>query len=171
MSARGELFALTTKIRALDAYWDREVPDDLEAMAEMRSMLVERISEVGAELALWAEERGARAEMFEAMAEKLNRHAARLRQSELRAREAIRDAMLEQGMSRIDGELVSLQVVDSPEAVELEPDFDLDLLPVRYLRVSAPQPDRKALKEALKEGVEIPGVALVRHPVLRTRFR
>lgn len=65
------------------------------------------------------------------------------------------------GIHTIEGDLMVVKIRQNPPCVEV---FDPDQVPAEYLRTSPPPPpapDKTAIKDALKRGIDIPGARLV----------
>ena len=65
------------------------------------------------------------------------------------------------GIHTIEGDLMVVKVRQNPPCVEV---FDTDQVPAEYLRPAPPPPpapDKAAIKDALKRGIDIPGARLV----------
>lgn len=88
------------------------------------------------------------------------------RRKALQARSArLRDYLLAgmqaAGVSKIDHPEASISIRANPPAVDV---FDEAQIPVEFMRVPpqpAPQPDKAAIKNAIKAGQEVPGARLV----------
>lgn len=65
------------------------------------------------------------------------------------------------GIHTIEGDLMVVKIRQNPPSVDV---FDPDQVPAEYLRAVAPPPpapDKTAIKDALKRGIDIPGARLV----------
>lgn len=66
------------------------------------------------------------------------------------------------GVTEIKGPAIKIKIANNPESVEV---FEPATIPAEYLRTPPPpeaQPDKTAIKEAIKAGVEVPGARLTR---------
>lgn len=75
-------------------------------------------------------------------------------------RKYVLDNMLASGINRIDAPLFSISVAKNPPGVDI---FDERQLPADYLTdpvPPAPQPDKKLIAQAIKDGAEVPGARL-----------
>lgn len=182
MKPHMEILSLREEIRILDAKWDAVVVEgehgdsidhgrELEVVGEMRALAGERLAELGVDLYRWTQEKLALADALAAEAKKFLDAEKAARSAAHHGTDALRESMLEQGMTVIEGEFITLRIQNGPPAVVVEEGFDIGLLPDEYLRYKAPELDRTALKTALKSGAEIPGITLESKPQLRARVR
>lgn len=77
-----------------------------------------------------------------------------------RVREYLFKHMLACGIKRIDTPLFSIRVTNNPPRVEI---FDERMLPAAFMRqpeTPPPEPNRKAIAEAIKRGEDVPGARL-----------
>ena len=75
--------------------------------------------------------------------------------------------MLAAGITRIEGPLMKISIRDNPEAVDV---FENALIPIEFMRfpeAPPPQPDKVAIKAALKAGADVPGCRLTRSQKLQ----
>ena len=75
-------------------------------------------------------------------------------------RKYLLDNMLASGINRIDAPLFSISVAKNPPGVDI---FDERQLPADYLTdpvPPAPQPDKKLITQAIKDGADVPGARL-----------
>jgi len=98
--------------------------------------------------------------------------AARRKALERRA-ESLRHYLLHNmqraGIKRIDSPHFTLSVKDNPPAVDV---FDVFQLPAEFMRQPEPPPpapDKPAIKEALKAGVDVPGARLTQSQRLEVK--
>lgn len=108
----------------------------------------------------------------EKMAEAEANIATRRKAVEKRAtkvRQYLKDNMDRVGMTKIECPYLALTIKKNPPAVEI---FTLALLPDTYMRIPPipmPEPDKKAIAEALKAGVDVPGCKLTKTTRLEIR--
>lgn len=86
----------------------------------------------------------------------LRERKARLDEKAERLRSMTLFALQELGMKKLDAPDMSVSVRDGAPGVEIT---DASSLPDRYVRIKV-EPDKAAIKEALKDGEEIPGACL-----------
>lgn len=68
--------------------------------------------------------------------------------------------MLDAGVRKIEGPYLRIAIRDNPAAVDV---FDAEQLPAVFMRQPPPpatEPDKAAIKEALKAGLDVPGARL-----------
>jgi hypothetical protein len=98
--------------------------------------------------------------------------AARAKAARKRAewlREYVRGAMEHTGIERIECPHFRMTLRANPEAVDV---FDAGQVPAQFMRQPEPPPaapDKTAIKQALKDGVDVPGARLVRGQRLEVR--
>lgn len=111
------------------------------------------------EIASGIENFKAEADMIEGAIEKLKKRAASLRKKENKLVEYLRSAMESMGMSHINGAFFDLKIKKNPPSVilNIEPEFlDIDYRTEKTIY----QADKKAIKSALTNGIEIKGAHL-----------
>lgn len=95
-------------------------------------------------------------------AKRLNERAKRIERRADALRAYIKTHMEGTGITKIEGPEFTLSIRKNPPAVEILPDAKI---PAEYMRepppAPPPAPDRKAIADALKDGVEIDGCRLV----------
>ena len=74
-----------------------------------------------------------------------------------RMKKSLQDAMELMGKTKIKTPLFSFNIQNNPASVVV--DVDIDKIPKKYLKPAEPTVDKKLLKEDLKAGVELDGVA------------
>ena len=72
-------------------------------------------------------------------------------------KKSLQDAMELMGKTKIKTPLFSFNIQNNPASVVV--DVDIDKIPKKYLKLADPTVDKKLLKEDLKAGVELDGVA------------
>jgi len=80
-------------------------------------------------------------------------------------KEYIQGAMEQVGMNRIQGKLIKIAIQNNPPSVRLAEDFNDG----RYLIELAPNIDKRAILDDLKQGKEIQGAKIVQEKSLRIR--
>lgn len=74
-----------------------------------------------------------------------------------RMKNTIKDAMILHGVEKLQGDIISLSIRKSPDAVIVEDDAKI---PDEY-KVDQPKKiDKKSISNALKQGIEVPGASL-----------
>jgi len=104
-------------------------------------------------------------EAEKAMAERRKAYEARA----ARVRQYVLDSMIFAGIQKIECPLFKISVRDNPPSVVID---DEKQLPASYLTdppPPAPQPDKKLIAQALKDGFEIQGAHLERGQRLEVR--
>jgi type II secretory pathway component PulL len=86
----------------------------------------------------------------------LHERKARLAEKSAKARRIVQWALEELGMTKLDCADMSVSLRASAPGVEI---IDMSQLPERYVRVKI-EPDKSAIREALKDGEIVPGAAL-----------
>jgi type II secretory pathway component PulL len=86
----------------------------------------------------------------------LQERKARLAEKSAKSRRIVQWALEELGMTKLDCADMSVSLRASAPGVEI---VDLSQLPERYVKVTI-APDKAAIREALKQGEEIPGACL-----------
>lgn len=79
-----------------------------------------------------------------------------------RLRAYLLDNMLMAGIKKVEGPYLKLAVRDNPPSVVIDA---ADLIPAEYMRQPdppPPSPDKKAIADAIKSGVEVPGAHVQR---------
>ena len=75
-----------------------------------------------------------------------------------RAKKAMKAAMEVTGEKKIKGELFTVSIQANPESVVLDEQY-IENIPPKYLKVKDPEIDKAKLKEDLKNGVNLDGIA------------
>ena len=75
-----------------------------------------------------------------------------------RAKKAMKSAMEVSGEKKIKGDLFTVAIQANPESVVLDEPY-IDNIPPEYLKVKDPEIDKAKLKEDLKNGVNLEGIA------------
>lgn len=78
----------------------------------------------------------------------------------------LEDFLKNSGLTRLKTGLFTLSIQNNPPSVEIH---DATLIPPQFLIAQMPQIDKTAIKELLKQGVEIPGATLKQTKGLRVR--
>lgn len=128
---------------------------DLEAKAMNTIMFVRNLEATAAQIK----------EAEKAMAERRKAYEARA----ARVRQYVLDSMIFAGIQKIECPLFKISVRDNPPSVVID---DEKQLPASYLTdppPPAPQPDKKLIAQALKDGFEIQGAHLERGQRLEVR--
>lgn len=115
---------------------------DLETKATNTAMFVRSLEADAASVKQWAKDAAERAKAMEARAERL--------------REYLAGNMAACGIEKVEGPGVSISFRKS-SAVVIDGE---DLIPAEYMRqkpAPAPEPDKKAIADAIKAGIEVPG--------------
>jgi hypothetical protein len=86
----------------------------------------------------------------------LRERKSRLELKAERLRRMVMFALQELGLKKLDAPDMSVSLRDGPPGVEIT---DASILPDRYVRIKV-EPDKAAIREALKDGEEIPGACL-----------
>jgi type II secretory pathway component PulL len=86
----------------------------------------------------------------------LQERKARLAEKSAKSRRIVQWALEELGMTKLDCADMSVSLRASAPGVEI---IDMSQLPERYVRVKI-EPDKSAIREALKDGEIVPGAAL-----------
>lgn len=121
---------------------------DLEAKAMNTIMFVRNLEATAAQIK----------EAEKAMAERRKAYEARA----ARVRQYVLDSMIFAGIQKIECPLFKISVRDNPPSVVID---DEKQLPVAYLTdppPPVPQPDKKLIAQALKDGFGVPGAHLER---------
>ncbi len=113
---------------------------------------------------------------LEAVAEKMaeaeqniNARRKAIEKRAARVREYLKENMEKAAMTKIECPYLALTIKKNPPAVEI---FTIALLPDTYMRippVPMPEPDKTAIKEALKAGIDVPGCKLTNTTRLEIR--
>lgn len=75
-----------------------------------------------------------------------------------RAKKAMKAAMEVSGEKKIKGDLFTISIQANPESVVLDEQY-IENIPPEYLKVKDPELDKAKLKEDLKNGVNLDGIA------------
>lgn len=141
---------------------EQTVADTLEGMAGALEVKATNVAAFARNLEATAEAiKNAEGEMAK------RRKAIERRSESLRT--YLLDNMVRAGISKIESPMFRLTVRDNPPAVIID---DAALLPIDYLNIPEPPPptpDKKAISEALKAGLDVPGARLARGKRLEIR--
>jgi hypothetical protein len=100
----------------------------------------------------------ARANAAKAEAKRLSEHAKRQERNAEKLQSYVIRCMEQAGLKKLDANLGTLSLRNRPNSVVIT---DESVLPAQFVRlVQTTAPDKKALKEALESGAEIPGADL-----------
>jgi|GEM_PF-1807564 len=155
------LYTLTGEyLAAAERISDLDVSDDavIEALDVLRAPLEAKAVHV----AMAARNLEATADAIRDAIADMERRRAALEARAERVRAYLRDCMIRAGISRIESAHLVLAIRDNPPAVVVD---DASLIPAQYMRTPEPpppEPDKRAIADALKDGADIPGVRLVR---------
>lgn len=75
-----------------------------------------------------------------------------------RAKKAMQHAMETAGLKKVKGQIFTISVQANPESVVLDEPY-IENIPPEYLKVKDPEIDKAKLKEDLKNGVNLNGIA------------
>lgn len=139
---------------------DGEITDEIEA--RLSTLDGDLVTLVDA-LACMAREREWDAEMYAAEAKRQAERAQRAKHGAARIRDAIGRAMDRFGKTQVKGARFSVARVETAPAVVID---DEGRIPPEFFRQSV-SVDKTALKKALSEGQEVPGVRLERGKTVR----
>lgn len=78
----------------------------------------------------------------------------------------VEDFLKDSGLTRFKTGIFTLSLQNNPPSVEV---YDATLIPTKYLIEQLPVVDKTALKEVLKNGIEVPGAELKQTKGLRIR--
>ena len=78
----------------------------------------------------------------------------------------LEDFLKNSGLTRLKTGLFTLSIQNNPPSLEI---YDATLIPDKYLIEQLPVVDKTALKEVLKNGIEVPGAELKQTEGLRIR--
>ena len=140
-----------------------DIPDD-ELNEEQRLALDSYLEELGSQeqekvdnFAQFIRIEGARAEALKVEAARLASKARTASNRIAYLKQRYLDTMQRNGLQKVRGQIYALSV----RATDIVSITNQDALPEQYIRVKTTiEPDKVALKAALKEGQEIPGAAL-----------
>jgi hypothetical protein len=118
---------------------------------------VSNLEEALAATLLFAHYDEMRAGMLDAEIEKLRMRAERFQARADKARARVREAMEEAGLKRIVTHSMTATLRPTQPAVIIT---DEKLLPPDYLKHPPPKPDKTLIKQAIKDGFEVPGAML-----------
>ena len=154
------LYQITAEVRSLlDTGFDEETGEMTPAL----NTALTRFEGKGADVAAYVLNVEAEAEAVRSAIARLTNRKRALESRAQRMRDYLRENMAAAGITRIDANDHSFSVRldrDRDESIEVEPDA---VLPEQFQRVRI-EPDKAALRKALKAGEPIPqGVRLVRH--------
>lgn len=128
-----------------------QIEDELETKADSYKVVIDRLS--------------ADAEMFKAEEKRLQDKRKRLERNIGQMKKNLEEAMRLQGKSKIKTNLFSFSIQKNPPSVVI---FDESAIGEAYKTYSVSF-DKKAIKEALKAGEEVPGAKLEQSESLRIR--
>jgi hypothetical protein len=86
-----------------------------------------------------------------------------------RLKEYLKDNMIRTGITKIDCPYFQLSLRNNPESVEV---INLDMIPPEYFDIPplpAPILNKKAVKDAIKNGIEVDGAKLIRNQSLQIK--
>jgi hypothetical protein len=148
----------------------QEYRSDLEKLAELDlddATLTDTLDGMGGELEVKAQSVACFIRNLEAAAAQIKEAeaamAARRKAMENRAariKDYLLASMMVAGVQKIECQLFRMSVRDNPAAVEV---FQPELIPEQYMRKPEPPPatpDKAAIKDALKDGIDVPGCKL-----------
>lgn len=150
-------------VEAVRAAIGEDDPDFL-AIVEAETDLLERLRKMlrAARLA------DADASATKAIMQELAERKSRLEGRADRLRDMVKHAMQELGITKLDAPDMTISLRASAPGVEI---IDMSQLPERFVRVKV-EPDRAAIREALKDGDLVPGACLKNaEPALTVRNR
>lgn len=78
----------------------------------------------------------------------------------------LEDFLKNSGLTRLKTGLFTLSIQNNPPSLEI---YDATLIPDKYLIEQLPTIDKQAIKELLKQGIEVPGAELKQTKGLRIR--
>lgn len=78
----------------------------------------------------------------------------------------LEDFLKNSGLTRLKTGLFTLSIQNNPPSLEI---YDATLIPDKYLIEQLPTIDKQAIKELLKQGIEVPGAELKQTEGLRIR--
>lgn len=164
------LYVLAAEYRKLTEALDREFEDSGGEITEGTEALDAALGELGVSIQDKVENIGKILANLDATAEAINAEEVRLikrRQSidkkHARLKEYLRLAITASGMKKVQGPLFTATIRAGSESVKLADDFDVRKLPQNLVRqppTPPPEPDKKAIKEALKANEVVPGCSL-----------
>lgn len=111
----------------------------------------------------------AEAEALQRQAKALEQRAAVFANRAERRRQAIRNAMLENNVNKLETPAFTLSLHKTPPKVVQEAEADLSTLDEAYLRIKV-EPNRRLIAQELKSGKAVPGFHLS-EPELSVRIR
>lgn len=152
---------------------------DLDKLADMDlddQTLTDTLDSMGGELQVKAQSvacfirnlEASAAAIKEAEAQMAARRKA-LENKAARVKDYLLASMMVAGVEKVECPLFKLAVRDNPAAVEV---YQPELIPAQYMRQPEPPPavpDKAAIKEALKDGIEVPGCRLTQGKRLEIR--
>ena len=179
------LYELSDGIRAVQEAMENEDGDltgDPEAWQQALSDLEEAFDKKAIGIALLMEEWESEAARVQIEATRLSSRAAAIKNRHARLKHYLQAEMEEAGIDKIKGDLVSINVQNSPPFVEA----NMEALPSNFVRttlvmpkmdvpetllpfVKNEEPDKVALKELLQAGSTVPGASLHQGQHLRVR--
>lgn len=145
---------------------------DIEDETEEQSALVEYVS---GQIEKKAEGYGNAISYLEDMAgaakqraKDITAHAKALENKAARMRDFLKRAMLDSGIMKINTQSHTFSVAATAGSVEI---IEPDIIPARFLTVIPEQyvPDKTAIKEAIKNGEEVPGAEIIPGWALRVK--
>lgn len=144
--------------------WDIDNEPDAEALCQLLGEIEGRFEDKATAVVAFIRNVDAEAEAYKKEEDRLREHRARLETRSANLKKYLEIEMRGCGFDEMKAGLARLKFVKNPWSVDIEPGADI---PNQYLRFRDPEPDRKALKEALENGVEIEGVRLTQSERLR----
>lgn len=135
--------------------------DDAQAIADTIEAESYPLEEKAKRVAYAPKILDAEADAIEAAAKEMMARAKAKRTRADGIREYLKTCMEVAGISKIESPHFAISIQKNPHSVDV---FETALIPAEYMRQAAPpppEPDKVAIKEALKSGVEVPGCVLV----------
>ena len=87
----------------------------------------------------------------------------------VRIKKALEEAMRATGKVKFKTDLFSFNIQKNPASLKLADDIDVYSLPAEYVKFAAPEVDKAKVKEALKNGTELPWAHMEQSEGLRIR--
>ena len=100
------------------------------------------------------------ADAIEAAIKDMQARAKSKRNRAMQIREYLKSSMELAGVTKIECPHFQISIKNNPPSVDI---FELDLIPAEFMRQSPPPPpapDKAAIKDAIKSGIEIPGAKI-----------
>ena len=164
------LYVLAAEYNKLTEALDREFVSSEGEVTEDTEALEAALGELGVSIQDKVENIGKILANLDATAEAINAEEVRLvkrrktiENKHARLKEYLRLAITTSGMKKVQGPLFTATIRAGSESVKLADDFDIKKLPeslVRQPPTPPPEPDKKAIKEALKSNEVVPGCSL-----------